>query len=110
MQCSAHRRDGAQCGSDAMKGTTVCRMHGGSAPQVRAAAQRRLLEAVDPVLAELIALALEEKDPRTRLAACRDVLDRVGITTPKRVEVLTLDAVEAEIRRLEQEMAEMEDV
>lgn len=108
MQCTAHRRDGAQCGSDAMKGTNVCRMHGGSAPQVRAAAQRRLLEAVDPVLSELISLALDEKDSKTRLAACRDVLDRVGITTPKRVEVLTLDLVEAEIQRLEKELAEAE--
>lgn len=44
MRCSAHRRDGSQCGSWAVKGANVCRMHGGAAPAVRAAASRRLAE------------------------------------------------------------------
>jgi hypothetical protein len=106
MQCVAHRRDGNQCGSDAVKGTTVCRMHGGSAPQVRAAARRRLLEAADPVAAELVRLALESDDEKVRLAACRDLLDRVAVSSPKQVEVVTLDLIEAEIQRLERELAE----
>lgn len=39
-RCSAHRRDGEQCGAKAIKGGTVCRVHGGSAPQVRRNAGR----------------------------------------------------------------------
>lgn len=44
MQCKAHRRDGQQCGNAPIKGATVCRMHGGSVPAVKAAAARRVAE------------------------------------------------------------------
>jgi len=39
-QCEADRRDGARCSAPAIPGGTVCRVHGGSAPQVRRAATR----------------------------------------------------------------------
>ena len=42
MQCTAHRRNGDPCGSHAVKGGTVCRMHGGSSPQARAKAAERV--------------------------------------------------------------------
>lgn len=42
--CSAKgRRTGKPCGNRPMKGSTVCRMHGGKAPQVAKAAQNRVL-------------------------------------------------------------------
>ena len=42
MQCTAKsKRSGQQCGNHALKGATVCRMHGGKAPQVQAAAKVR---------------------------------------------------------------------
>ena len=104
--CQAHTQAGNPCRNPAIRGGRVCRHHGGSAPQVKAAARRRLLEAVDPVLTVMIALALNEEDPRVRFAACRDILDRVGLTEPKQIEVITLDVVEAEIRRLEAELAD----
>lgn len=45
VRCSAKSpRTGEQCRAYAMHGTTVCNKHGGSAPQVRRAAQRRLNE------------------------------------------------------------------
>ena len=44
MRCTASRKDGKPCGSWAIKGATVCRVHGGAARQVRAAAARRLAE------------------------------------------------------------------
>ena len=44
MRCSAKRRNGEQCGAWAVKGATVCRMHGGSSPQARQAAARRVQE------------------------------------------------------------------
>lgn len=41
--CTAHRRHGrGPCGAWAVRGATVCRMHGGAAPQVRRAAAERL--------------------------------------------------------------------
>jgi hypothetical protein len=41
-RCRAHRqRDGKLCGAWAMRGTTVCRLHGGMVPQVRAKAAER---------------------------------------------------------------------
>ena len=53
-----------------MKGGTVCRMHGGSAPQVRAAAQRRLLALVDPAMGKL----------------AQGVASRKGIPKPTEIE------------------------
>lgn len=83
----------------------MCQVHGGSAPQVRAAAKRRLLEAADEVAAILVRIAIsEDTDERVRLQAIRDLLDRAGIMTPKTVEVVTIDAIDAEIRRLEEEL------
>lgn len=40
-KCTATARTGNQCGNWAVKGASVCRMHGGSAPQVRQAAKAR---------------------------------------------------------------------
>src|SRR5215467_6711619 len=48
-QCSAHNRRGGQCGRKALLGSKVCALHGGKAPQVMAAARRRLeLAAITP--------------------------------------------------------------
>lgn len=44
-RCGRKTRSGEPCKAWAMAGADVCRMHGGSAPQVQAAAQRRLAEA-----------------------------------------------------------------
>jgi len=45
-RCSATRRDGEPCQAPAIEGGTVCRKHGGSAPQVAIAAKHvKLLEA-----------------------------------------------------------------
>jgi len=40
-RCGAIKRNGEQCKNAAVSGTTVCRSHGGAAPQVRAAGKRR---------------------------------------------------------------------
>lgn len=40
--CTATSRSGNQCKLPAVPGATVCRVHGGAAPQVKAAANRRL--------------------------------------------------------------------
>lgn len=45
-QCTAHsKQSGQQCKRSATPGATVCSKHGGNAPQVQAAARRRLEDA-----------------------------------------------------------------
>jgi len=110
MRCGKKTRTGGKCGSHALKGGTVCRMHGGGAPQVKAANARNLLKAlVSPALAQLKLIVDNPKTPpAVKLAAVRDILDRTGHGAVKHSEitVLSLDVVNAEIARLEAEMAE----
>lgn len=66
--CVGHRRDGSPCGNRPMSGQRVCRMHGGSAPQVKAAAERRLEQAqaervLGRTLAEAYGGQVPEVDP-----------------------------------------------
>ena len=42
-RCHARTRTGRQCKAGAIEGGSVCRVHGGSAPQVQLAARRRVL-------------------------------------------------------------------
>ena len=111
IQCTAHvHTTGQQCRRWSIEGGTVCIMHGGSAPQVKTAARRRLLELIDPALARLSeALNLEAvtaNEWAVIMRAIKEVLDRTGIDTPKQIEIITLDQVEQEIMRLEAELAE----
>jgi hypothetical protein len=86
-------------------------MHGGSAPQVRAAAARRALEKlVDPALEKLEGLVEDAETPHAvLLAAIRDILDRAGLAAPKKHEVLTLDILDKELARLDAELAALND-
>jgi hypothetical protein len=81
VKCGARSsRTGDPCNNSPVKGATVCRLHGGAAPQVKAKAQLRLLEKVPKMLRMLNAIASnEDVAPAVRLAAIRDWLDRAGI-------------------------------
>lgn len=86
--CTARRRNGTQCLNYAVKGANVCRMHGGSAPQVRRAAQVRLLMQADNLMAALLKIALDDKQPvAARLVAIRDGLDRANLSGTQSVEL-----------------------
>ena len=107
-QCTAKAKStGNRCGKSAIPGGTVCKTHGAGAPQVAAAAHRRILEQlVGPALTALRIIVNDETiQPAVRLAAARDILDRTGYKPATQVEVLTMDLVEREIVRLEQELA-----
>lgn len=87
-RCSAKsKRSQKPCNNPAIKGGTVCRMHGGGAPQVQMAAMERL-KALQPK-AILVLEELLERDeyPTVQMAAVRDVLDR---TEGKATETQTL--------------------
>ena len=61
LRCSAHSRhnNGAQCKKYAIQGATVCRFHGGAAPQVKLKAAQRLALLIDPSL-EIVANRIKE--------------------------------------------------
>lgn len=78
--CVGHKRNGDPCGQPAMKGGWVCKMHGGKAPQVMAAAEARLdthyptairvagellgREEFPTVQAQIVKFVIEHKDGR----------------------------------------------
>lgn len=66
------------CGNAPIKGGTVCKFHGGNLPQVKAAAQRRLLAMVIPSLVRLNDLIHQDTHLATSLGAIRTVLERAG--------------------------------
>lgn len=86
--CKARKRNGDPCGNAAMNGSTVCRMHGGAAPQVKRAAQMRILQASDRAAARLVAMMQDTTvPPAVQLAAARDLLDRAGLVGKQELDV-----------------------
>lgn len=69
--CGAKKRDGEPCGAAPLKGAARCRNHGGSSPQAKAAAARRIAEQEAQELMEkaITTLGLKGKDidPATAL-------------------------------------------
>lgn len=87
-KCAAHNRFGQPCKNAPIGGGSVCRSHGGSAPQVRRAAEERLLVNVDVLMQELLRIALCAESEAVRLAAVRDALDRAGVGRNREVDVV----------------------
>jgi hypothetical protein len=71
-----------------MIGTTVCRLHGGAAPQVRRRAEQRILEASDKAAYELVKMMQDPKTPApVKLGAIRDLLDRASLTGKQELDI-----------------------
>jgi hypothetical protein len=111
---------GERCGNPAIPGAVVCRYHGGAAPQVRAKAQLRLVELIDPAIATLAREMTTAKNSGDRQRAANSLLDRAGV--PRRTEVdhgaaqaLLMDRIQEVLARrmgevtVEQEPGELED-
>jgi len=114
-QCTAHRKSGAQCRATAIKGGTVCVVHGGAAPQVIRKAAERLKEARDLALARLTerlgvdtSVGVESKILLDACVKLTELTETLEGRVSNRTEVITPDAVEAEIRRLEAQFAASE--
>ncbi len=76
-RCTAKsKRSQKQCNNPAIMGATVCRMHGGSSPQVLASARERLM-ALQPLAIQTIHNLLNREEfPTVQLGAAREVFDR----------------------------------
>lgn len=107
-RCTAtSKQSGQRCRRRPIVGGSVCVMHGGGAPQVRAAADARLLALVPAALDALERLVTDPRPEMTamRLRAAIEILNRTGIKAPEQVSVEVpagLSAsVEARIKVLE---------
>lgn len=93
-KCAGHLSDGSgrPCKRDPIRGGRVCPSHGASAPQVKGAAQMRILESADAVAAALVKIALNENEPSSvRVQAQRDLLDRAGLGSKQLIDVTHRD-------------------
>ena len=72
-QCTAtSKRSGERCRRMAIRGGTVCPMHGGSAPAVKESARQRIFEATVPMIKVLTDIAENEAmPPRDRVPVNR---------------------------------------
>lgn len=87
-RCTAKgKRNQLPCKNPAIMGATVCRMHGGSAPQVKAKALERLMALQPKAIQTLDSLLSRDEFPTVQLGAAKDVLDR---TEGKAVESVNL--------------------
>lgn len=79
QRCSARSKTtGNQCLRPAIRGGTVCRYHGGAAPQVMAKAEERLKALIHPAITKLGKLIEQDQFPSVSYQAVRDALDRDG--------------------------------
>lgn len=77
QKCTAKSsRTGKPCSKWAIRGGTVCDTHGGRAPQVKAAAEKRLDELRPAAILYLDWLVNQREYPSAGLGAARDILDR----------------------------------
>jgi len=72
------KRSHQRCGRAAIRGGTVCNMHGGKTPSTIARAEERLRLLVDPAITGLAELIARADSDSVRLSAIRDLLDRTG--------------------------------
>jgi hypothetical protein len=80
---------GNRCTKVHNRGAKVCKVHGGSLPNVKKAAARRLAMAADPAAAELINIALKKPGvaDADRIRAIIAILDRAGIAGKSTIEI-----------------------
>lgn len=82
------KRSQKPCNGIAIQGGHVCRMHGGSAPQVKEAAMARLRRLQHPAIDALEWLITQRDFPSAAMSAAKDVMDR---TEGKPIEQVTME-------------------
>lgn len=93
-RCAAtSRRSGEQCKNAPIPGGTVCKFHGGSAPQTKRKAALRLASLVDPAIGTLAREMVKAERSSDRQRAANSILDRAGISRSQDVELETARAL-----------------
>jgi hypothetical protein len=86
--CTAKRTDGEPCRRYAVKGSTVCRVHGGAAKQTVNKARIRLQNASFQMAQQLLNMATDENvSDAVKLKAITEALDRGGLAVKSTVDV-----------------------
>lgn len=99
LLCSAHsKRTGLLCNGPAVRGTRVCRQHGGTTKAARRGATLRLAGLVDPAITTLAREMVGADKSSDRQRAANSVLDRAGYPRERRLEAK--DAREILLQRL----------
>jgi hypothetical protein len=110
-KCTAtNKKTGLRCKQWAILGGTVCRYHGGNAPQVKRKAEERLKELVAPAITALQEILEDPKHPH-RMAAVKEILERdgrIGQAVAKAADdgLITYEQLEMIVRRREQQQLE----
>lgn len=87
-QCGAtSKQSGKRCQRPAIPGGTVCKLHGGGAPQVIRKARLRLQELVDPAIATLAREMATADKSNDRQRAANSILDRAGVVRGSEIKV-----------------------
>jgi hypothetical protein len=87
VQCTAKsKQSGERCRRRPIPGGTVCVIHGGGAPHVKAHADKMLAALERPALARLGQLIDQAEFPTVAMAAVRDALDRIRGRPLERVD------------------------
>jgi hypothetical protein len=105
-RCTARSKQrGDRCDRYSSAGQKVCYYHGGASPQAKAKAEERLAIMADRAM-EVLADVMDdpESSDRDKVRAAVATLDRAGYGAQRRVE-LTTTALEAELERLNREIA-----
>lgn len=85
--CTAHSaRTGEPCKKYPIAGATVCRTHGGAAPQVKRKAAERLAELVPKAIQKLDNLMDRDEYPSVQFAASKAVIEFAEGKATERVE------------------------
>lgn len=88
-RCSAKSKQSRErCKRAPIPGGSVCKIHGGAAPQVQASAQERIAALVDPAIGALGDLVKQKRSPHARLGASREILDRSLGKSPQEISLV----------------------
>lgn len=92
IRCTAVKRDGGPCGRWALRGGTVCQVHGGKLPSVKKAARDNVEAARESILG-LVPKAvrrledmMEAESESVVLAAVKEVLGQAGLVIVRKSE------------------------
>ena len=83
------RSGGVLCRATRLRGTNVCAIHGGKAPQVQRKAQERIDEAAFSIVSSLVDIVLSDEryDAKDRIAAAKELLSRTHAVRQPQQEV-----------------------